>query len=358
MSRARRVTTEKEASALESDTSPSYKGAPLLDVADLTTSLMVAGRLQLVVRNMSLTVKSGEVIGLVGESGSGKSITARSIIGLLPTGAQVTGRIMVGALDLLALSRRDVRRLRSERVAMIFQDPGAHIDPLWRIEDYVGEGMRVHLGMSKDEARQRSAALLKSLGIVDVDRVLRAYPGQLSGGMLQRVMIAGALSCEPQLIIADEATTALDVTVQSDILAILQGLRQTRQLSLLFITHDLGLASVICDRIVVMYAGRPMLSQDSRGLFDAPAHPYGAALVAARPRVDRKGGRLRTVEGRPLSALEAPSGCPFHTRCAYAIDACAQIVPELIEIRPGVSTACIRAGEIETELARSVQIDD
>ncbi|MDQ2851961.1 MAG: ABC transporter ATP-binding protein [Actinomycetota bacterium] len=335
-------------------TPPAQHTSTMLEIANLTTSLFIDGRPQLVVRGMNLTVSVGEVVGLVGESGSGKSITARSVIGLLPRGSKVEGRIRVGDVDRLAMSRQELRQLRAETVAMIFQDPQAHIDPLWRVEDYVGEGLRIHQGVSKSVARERSAALLTSMGIMDAERVLHSYPGQLSGGMLQRVMIAGALSCEPQLIIADEATTALDVTVQSDILAILNELRRTRHMSLLFITHDLGLASVICDRIVVMYAGQAMVIQDSAGLFAAPAHPYAAALVGARPDPDRRVARLRSVEGRSVSALEAPSGCPFRSRCPYAIEDCADAPMTLEPIGPGVSSACIRIDEIRPRLAQEV----
>ncbi|HET6911147.1 MAG TPA: ABC transporter ATP-binding protein [Mycobacteriales bacterium] len=330
----------------------------MLEVSDLTTTLLVDGQPQLVVRGMNLSVGAGEIVGLVGESGSGKSITARSIIGLLPRGAEVTGSIRVAGVDRLTMSRRELQRLRAEKIAMIFQDPRAHIDPLWRIEDYIGEGLRVHLGMSNDAARARSRDLLTSLGIVDADRVLRAYPGQLSGGMLQRVMIAGALSCQPDLIIADEATTALDVTVQTDILAILDELRRTQQMSLLFITHDLALASVICDRIVVMYAGRAMLIQDSAGMFRAPAHPYAAALVAARPNPDRRVERLRTVAGRSVSALEAPGGCPFRPRCPYAEPPCAETDVPLQSVGPGVASACIRINDISDQLVESASRDD
>jgi oligopeptide/dipeptide ABC transporter ATP-binding protein len=326
----------------------------MLEVEDLSTSLLIDGRPQPVVRGMSLTVAEGEVVGLVGESGSGKSITARSVIGLLPRGANVEGRIVVGGADRLAMSRRELRRLRAETVSMIFQDPRAHIDPLWRVEDYVGEGLRLHKGMSRAAARERSAALLASMGILDAERVLRAYPGQLSGGMLQRVMIAGALSCEPRMVIADEATTALDVTVQSDILAILDELRRNRGLSMLFITHDLGLASVICDRIVVMYAGQPMAVQDSADLFAAPAHPYAAALVGARPDPDRRVERLRAVDGRSVSALEAPSGCPFRPRCPYAQDACAEAPVKLEPAGAGATSSCIRIDEIRSRLVEEV----
>ena len=333
---------------------PQTSAGPMLEVADLSTSLLVDGKLQPVVRGLDLTVGVGEVVGLVGESGSGKSITARSVIGLLPRGARVEGSIRVGGVDRLAMSRRELRQLRAEKVGMIFQDPRAHIDPLWRIEDYVGEGLRIHKGMSTQAARERSAELLASMGIVDPERVLRSYPGQLSGGMLQRVMIAGALSCEPDMLIADEATTALDVTVQSDMLAILDDLRRTRRMSLLFITHDLGLASVICDRILVMYGGQAMAIQDSAGLFDTPAHPYAAALVGARPDPDRRVERLRSVEGRSVSAVEAPSGCPFHPRCPYAVDDCATADISLEPTVDGARSSCIRIDEIRTRLTEGI----
>ncbi len=330
--------------------------APVLEVENLSTSLLIGGNLRPIVRDMSMTIGAGEVVGLVGESGSGKSITARSVIGLLPQGAVSTGSVRFMGQNTLSMSRRHLRGIRSDQIGMIFQDPRAHIDPLWKIEDYVGEGLRLHKGLSKAKAREQSHSLLKSMGIVDADRVLDSYPGQLSGGMLQRVMIAGALSCEPKLIIADEATTALDVTVQSDILAILRGLQESRSLSMLFITHDLALASVICDRVVVMYAGRPMAVQVATDLFEAPAHPYAAALVGARPRIDQKVQRLQVVPGRPVSALEVSSGCPFRPRCAHAIFECERMTPTLCQLEPGVLTECIRAGELRHELRESVRV--
>ena len=330
--------------------------APVLEVDNLDTSLLIDGIVRPIVRGMSLTIGAGEVVGLVGESGSGKSITARSVIGLLPPGAVSTGSVRFLGQDTLSMSRRQLRGIRSDQIGMIFQDPRAHIDPLWKIDDYVGEGLRLHKGLSKAQARERSRALLESMGIADADRVLDCYPGQLSGGMLQRVMIAGALSCEPKLLIADEATTALDVTVQSDILAILRQLQESHSLSMLFITHDLALASVICDRVVVMYAGWPMAVQAAGDLFEAPAHPYAAALVGARPRLDQKVERLRVVPGRPVSALEVSSGCPFRPRCTYAIAECEQLTPTLSQLAPGVLTECIRAGELRDELRESVHV--
>ncbi|MFV0463930.1 MAG: ABC transporter ATP-binding protein [Nostocoides sp.] len=331
---------------------------PILELDHLRTDLPVNGGLQPVVRDVSVVVAQGEAVGLVGESGSGKSITARSVVGLLPHGSRVEGGVRIAGVDRLSMSGEELRRVRAEQVAMVFQDPRAHVDPLWRIEDYVGEGLRAHKGLTRAAARERSATLLTSLGIVDPDRVLRSYPGELSGGMLQRVMIAGALSCEPALIIDDEATTALDVTVQTDILAIFQDLRASTGLSLLFITHDLGLASVICDRIVVMYAGHIMAIQDSASLFTAPAHPYAAALVAARPKSDRRVERLPSVPGRPVSALEAPTGCPFRTRCAYALDACAEADMTLTPLAPSVSSSCVRMADIADALVESVAGDD
>jgi oligopeptide/dipeptide ABC transporter ATP-binding protein len=331
------------------------RSAALLRVRELTTSLVIGGALRPIVSDLSFTIGRGEVVGLVGESGSGKSVTARSLIGLLPAGARSNGLVELDGYEPLKMPRRELRQFRRDKVGMIFQDPRAHIDPLWRVGDYVGEGLRDFRGATRQQARERSLSLLRGMGIVDPERVLHSYPGQLSGGMLQRVMIAGALSCDPPLVIADEATTALDVTVQSDVLAILRGLQQSRELSLLFITHDLGLASVICDRVVVMYAGRAMAVQPAAELFRAPVHPYAAALISAMPRLESKSPRLKAVPGRPLSALDVPAGCPFRSRCPFAVDKCEQVTPVLKELQPGNESACIRAGEIGDELERIVR---
>lgn len=327
-------------------------GQALLEIQGMTTSLVIGDELRPVVQDMDLVIGRGEVVGLVGESGSGKSITARSVIGLLPPGAQVSGSVRFNGRDILNLSQRDLRTLRSSEIGMIFQDPRSHIDPLWRIEDYLTEGLRVLRGTKRAEADDRARQLLRDLGIVDVERVMRAYPGELSGGMLQRVMIAGVLSAEPELIIADEATTALDSTIQSDILVILKGLQRSRNLSVLFITHDLGVASVICDRIMVMYAGRPMSVQPADHLFDDPVHPYAAALVAARPPMERRAGRLMAIAGRPISALEVDSGCPFFGRCGYAQPACEQLEPTLAPVSSESASACVRVEEIRGDLKK------
>ena len=324
---------------------------PLLELRSVTTEVLIGGRHHAVVRDVSLTIARGEVVGLVGESGSGKSMTARTMLRLLPEGARARGQVLFDGFDLLAEPPRALRALRARRIGMIFQDPRAHIDPLWTAGDHLTEGLRVHGGLGRQEAKQRALGLLADVGIADGERVLRAYPGELSGGMLQRVMIAGALAGDPDLLIADEPTTALDVTIQAEIVAIFDGLRRERELAMLFITHDLELASAICDRVVVMYAGRVMEEQPTGSLFAAPAHPYTVGLLAARPTIEARSDRLAVIPGRPPTPVETPPGCPFHPRCAFAVDACTAEVPPLRRLEPGVATACRRVDEIRAELA-------
>jgi oligopeptide/dipeptide ABC transporter ATP-binding protein len=229
-------------------------------------------------------------------------------------------------------------------IGMIFQDPRAFIDPLWRVEDHLTEGLRVDLGLSRSEARTRALELLDTVGIDQPERRLRQYPGEMSGGMLQRVMIAGALSVEPSVLLADEATTALDVTTQAAIVALLDRLRAERGLAVLFITHDLALANSICDRVCVMYAGRLVEVREGRRIFDDPRHPYTMGLLAARPSLGRRVARLPVIEGTPTSAMEAPDGCSFRPRCPYSLDQCSQELPGLVAVPAGVAR-CIRAGE-------------
>jgi oligopeptide/dipeptide ABC transporter ATP-binding protein len=321
---------------------------PLLELRSVTVELEIQGAHWPVVNDVSLEIGRGEVVGLVGESGSGKSMTARTIIRLLPPGARVRGEILFDGVDLATLSRRALRVVRARRVAMIFQDPKASIDPLWTNGDHLTEGLRVHGGLSRARARARALELVADVGIVDGERVLNSYPSELSGGMLQRVMIAGALAADPELLIADEPTTALDVTLQAEIVAIFDGLRRDRHLSMLFVTHDLELASVLCDRVLVMYAGRVMEAQRTTSLFAAPRHPYTAALLAARPAIETRHERLAVIPGRPPTPVDAPPGCPFHPRCAYAQDACVQEVPPLRKLGQDVFSACRRAEEITT----------
>ena len=324
--------------------------APLLELRSVTTELLLHERWWPVVNDVSLALHRGEVVGLVGESGSGKSMTARTILRLLQLGARSRGEVLLDGTNLLELPPKTLRDVRARRAALIFQDPRAHIDPLWTVADHVTEGLRVHKGISRAGARRRALELLPDVGISDGERVLRSYPGELSGGMLQRVMIAGALAGEPDLIIADEPTTALDVTIQAEIVAIFDGLRRDFGLSMLFITHDLELASAICDRVLVMYAGRVMEEQPTGSLFGAPLHPYSAGLLSARPRLDARHERLVVIPGRPPTPFETPHGCPFHPRCAFAQDACRASVPPLRRLAETTATACLRAEEIRGEL--------
>jgi oligopeptide/dipeptide ABC transporter ATP-binding protein len=323
--------------------------APLLDVAGLTVLLEVHGEKRAVLRDVSLTVRPGEAVGLVGESGSGKSMTARAIDRLLPRGAEVYGSIRFGGSDVSRLAGADLRRYRNQ-VAMIFQDPRAHTNPVRRIGDFMTEALQANLAVPAAEARRRAIDMLTQVGIDDGARRLRQYPHQMSGGMLQRVMIAAALLTKPRLLLADEPTTALDVTTQAEVMAILDGLRREFGLAMLFITHDLDLAAAICDRTAVMYAGQIVEIRESALLHDDPLHPYTAALAAARPDIAQTAPRLRAIPGRPLSAFEAPpQECAFAPRCPYATDACRADVPGLAELDGGLSR-CVRAHELRGRL--------
>jgi oligopeptide/dipeptide ABC transporter ATP-binding protein len=324
-------------------------GGPLLSVDELTVLLPVEGQERAVLRDVSLEIRAGEAVGLVGESGSGKSMTARAIDRLLPRGAQVQGQIRFGGSDVNALAGSQLRAYRN-RVAMIFQDPRAHVNPVRRIGDFMTEALRTNLGVSAAEATRKAADMLAQVGIEDAQRRLRQYPHELSGGMLQRVMIAAALLTEPALLLADEPTTALDVTTQAEVMAILDELRGRYGLAMLFITHDLELAAAICDRTIVMYAGQVVEVRQSELLHSDPLHPYTAALAAARPDIAQKAARLRAIPGRPLSAFEAPATeCAFAPRCRFAEDACRAAVPPVVELDGGLSR-CVRVSELRGHL--------
>ncbi len=322
---------------------------PLLAVDGLTVTLPVEGQQRVVLRDVSLEIRPGEAVGLVGESGSGKSMTARAIDRLLPRGAQVQGQIRFEGMDVYGMAGGHLRSYRN-RVAMIFQDPRAHVNPVRRIGNFMTEALRTNLGVPAAEAQRRAADMLGQVGIEDGLRRLRQYPHELSGGMLQRVMIAAALLTEPALLLADEPTTALDVTTQAEVMAILDDLRRGYGLGMLFITHDLELAAAICDRTVVMYAGQVVEVRESALLHSDPLHPYTAALAAARPDIEQRASRLRAIPGRPLSAFEAPAGqCAFAPRCSHAQDVCLAAVPDLTELDGGLSR-CVRVTELRGEL--------
>jgi oligopeptide/dipeptide ABC transporter ATP-binding protein len=325
----------------------------LLEIEGLTARLPVEGRLQPVLHDVSLTIAPGEAVGLVGESGSGKSMTARAVARLLPEGAQTGGAIRYDGRDVGGLRGPELRDYRGQ-VAMIFQDPRAHINPVRSIGDFLTEALCTTRGVGRAEARARSVRALADVGIEDGARRMGQYPHELSGGLLQRVMIASALLTEPRLILADEPTTALDVTTQADVMAILDDLRREHGLALLFITHDLDLATAVCDRMCVMYAGQIVEMQESGVLADRPLHPYTAALSAARPAIEGSVHRLAAIRGRPLSAFEAPDGCPYAPRCDFVQERCAQTRPELGQMDGGC-VRCVRAAELRGELVGGVE---
>ncbi|MGW4412060.1 ABC transporter ATP-binding protein [Nonomuraea sp. NPDC004702] len=285
------------------------------------------------VEHVDLTIGAGEAVGLVGESGSGKSMTARAVIGLTPPGARVTGRIVFDGADVP--SGRALRLLRARRIAMVFQDPRAHINPVRSVGDFLTEAMVHNLRMPVRQASARAVQLLKEVGIADGERRLRQHPHELSGGLLQRVMIASVLAVEPDLVLADEPTTALDVTTQSEVMAILDELRRERGMAMLLITHDLELAAATCDRLAVMYAGRIVEDLDGE-----PRHPYTRGLMRSRPSLEETAHRLPVIPGRPVAAFEAEDGCAFAPRCELAEPRCRESRPPSVR-----GVACLRAEE-------------
>jgi len=322
---------------------------PLLEVEQLTVRLPVQGEQRAVLRDVSLEIDEGEALGLVGESGSGKSMTARSIARLLPTGAEVDGDVRYRGRSVLGLRGGELRKYR-ENVAVVFQDPRVHVNPVRRIGDFMTEALRANRGVKADAARKQAIALLDEVQIDDGERRMRQYPHELSGGMLQRVMIATALLTDPDLLLADEPTTALDVTIQAEVMAILDALRRDRGLAMLFITHDLDLAAAVCDRTDVMYAGEVVETRTSSLLHSDPLHPYTAALAEARPSITATSERLAAIPGRPLSAFEAPPGCAFATRCPHVEERCRATHPGLEQLDTG-RVRCVRAGELRGRLA-------
>jgi oligopeptide/dipeptide ABC transporter ATP-binding protein len=314
-----------------------------LQIRDLSVSFVNRERTVRAVDGVSFDLQPGEVVGLVGESGCGKSVTSLSVLGLHEKpAARVSGSIKLGQKELLGLPSAELRRVRGNRVSMIFQDPQTSLNPYLRIEEQLGEVLELHLNMKGASARARMLDMLKLVGIPGEER-LRAYPHQLSGGMRQRVCIAMALLCNPQVLIADEPTTMLDVTIQSQILDLLRALREERGMSILFITHDLGIVAELCDRVIVMYAGRVVESGPTAQVLDQPLHPYTEALLKSTPRVDVKGGgQLHPIGGLPprLGAGKVTE-CTFAPRCPRVREGCRQGEPALEAATEGRLRRCI-----------------
>jgi peptide/nickel transport system ATP-binding protein len=313
----------------------------LLQVDDLhVTFATAAGRVR-AVRGVSFTVRQGEVIGLVGESGSGKTVTALSLLRLLPATATVTGRVTYAGRDVTRMSQRELRRLRGSGISMIFQDPMTSLDPLFSIESQIVGVIRAHRDVSRADAREQAARLLRDVGIADVSTRLRQYPHQLSGGMRQRVLIAMALANEPGLLIADEPTTALDVTIQAQIIRLLKDVCARTTMSIVLVTHDLGVVAGICDRLFVMYGGRLVETGPAATVYPAPQHPYTAGLLGSVIRPDRdRTTRLHAIEGQPPVMLNPPGGCPFAPRCEERIERCDRETPELTRRSADHLAAC------------------
>ncbi|MFV5998305.1 ABC transporter ATP-binding protein [Streptomyces sp. NPDC056231] len=316
---------------------------PVLEMHGLGVRLPDGQAARPILDEVSLRVLPGETVGLVGESGSGKSVACRSVLGLLPEGARTSGEVRVAGRDVLSMSRTELAALRTRQVTMVFQDPRASLNPLRRVGDFLTEGLRA-AGNPAAVATARAEELLDAVGIRDPRGALRRYPHQFSGGMLQRVVIAAAVAAEPALLVADEPTTALDVTTQAEIIAILTRLRAEQGTGLLFVTHDLELASAICDRVYVMYAGRIVETRGTDELFDRPRHPYTAGLLACTPRIEPGAPAPRPIPGRPVSLAEAPPGCAFTARCAHAQPRCSEEPPVLAQYGDGLA-ACHRADE-------------
>ena len=300
-------------------------GEYLLEVQDLKTYFKVkAGRVR-AVDGVSFAVKPGEKVGVVGESGCGKSVTALSIMRLLPqpAGEYAGGSVLFDDQDLLDVSEKDMRKIRGGKIGMIFQDPMTCLNPTMTIGKQIGEALRIHLKLDKDEAQKRAISLLEQVGIPAATERINSYPHQFSGGMRQRVMIAIALACNPKLLIADEPTTALDVTVQAQILELINGVCSEFGTAVILITHDLGVVAGMTDRVIVMYAGKVMETATTDELFANPRHPYTLGLLASVPRLDeQRHSQLKTIEGSPPDLVKPPTGCPFMPRCAFARAIC------------------------------------
>ena len=316
---------------------------PLLEVKGLKTWFQVGDQRAWAVGGVSFDVLPGEFLGIVGESGSGKSVTALSLMRLIPDppGRIAEGEVRFGGRDLLQLPLEEVRRVRGKEIAMIFQEPMTSLNPVLTIGKQVMEALRLHEDLSDDEARARAVEVLGQVGIPDAEKRLSAYPHQFSGGMRQRVMIAMALSCRPQLLIADEPTTALDVTIQAQILDLMQALQEERQGgATILITHDLAVVAETCDRVIVMYGGKIQEVGSTRDLFAAPLHPYTKGLMGSIPSEDTKGKPLAAIPGNVPSILDFPPGCRFCSRCEVAEERCRTEEPELVEVAPGRQVRC------------------
>ncbi len=334
----------------------------ILEVKNLSTHFLTRAGVVKAVDDVSFAIPRGSTLALVGESGSGKSVTSLSILRLVPPpGSIVAGEVIFNGADLMKLDDEAMRSLRGREIAMIFQDPMSSLNPVFTVGDQIAEAIQLHERLSRKQAWKKAGEMMERVKIPDAKRRARDYPHQLSGGMRQRVMIAMALSCNPTLLIADEPTTALDVTIQAEILELLRGLKDDFDLSMLLITHDLGVVAETADRVAVMYAGRIVEEAPVRDIFHRPKHPYTEGLLQSVARLTSEGFRLRrlaTIEGTVPSLLDLPAGCKFAPRCSYVIDECSQTEPTLVAVNPAHTSRCIRSDRVGEGKGPQINTDE
>jgi oligopeptide/dipeptide ABC transporter ATP-binding protein len=320
----------------------------ILKIENLRTYFDTWAGLVKAVDGVNLDVREGETLGLVGESGSGKSVTALSILGIVPRpGKIIDGKIVFRGENLLEKSESELQKIRGKEIAYIFQDPSTSLNPVLSVANQLIEVIMRHQEVTKKDALEKAIALLKLVEIPDPELKIWSYPHQLSGGMKQRIAVARALSCQPSLLLADEPTTSLDVTIQAQILTLMRDLTKKLNMSMILITHDMGVVAEMADRITVIYAGRICETADTRTIFYKPKHPYTVALLTAVPNLALRKEKLAVIPGTIPNLIEPPSGCRFHPRCRYAKAACAKEIPSLKEVEPGHFVACIRSQEID-----------
>lgn len=327
----------------------------LVEIRNLRTHFRTEDGVVPAVDGVNMYIRRGETLGVVGESGCGKSVTSLSVMRLIPNppGEIVDGEILFEGRDLLKLPEPEMRKIRGNEISMIFQEPMTSLNPVFTVGDQIAEAIMLHQGLNYKEATAKAVEMLKLVGIPAPEKRVKEYPHQLSGGMRQRVMIAMALSCNPKLLIADEPTTALDVTIQAQILELMKKLKKELGMAIMLITHDLGVVAEMCERVVVMYAGKVVEEADAVSLFKHPLHPYTEGLLESVPRLDEARERLHVIEGVVPNPLNMPQGCRFHPRCPYAVDKCREVEPELEPVADGRLVACHVVAE---RLAKGVTV--
>jgi len=324
----------------------------LLEVKNLKTEFKLKNGIVKAVDDISFKIDKGEILAIVGESGSGKSVTSLSIMGLLQSPGKIAGgEILFKSQDLNKMTKKELEKIRGNQISMIFQEPMTSLNPVWRIKDQIMESIMKHMKLSKKDALARTIKMLDTVGIPSPERRANDYPHQMSGGMRQRVMTAMALACEPELLIADEPTTALDVTIQAQILEMLYSMREKFHMAVLLITHDLGVVSEAADRVIVMYCGKIVEEADVKRLFARPMHPYTQGLLQSIPQIDDDSERLYMIKGMVPNPLKMPLGCSFSDRCDHCMERCTREMPELIDI-DGHQVRCFlyqsKEGELNT----------